>query len=86
MAEVNLEFLGRQLAAVLDGQREMTARLATIEEKLADTATRELMLRVLRSFEGQVEVAELRTQLLRETLEARIKATESRLDALESAR
>ena len=86
MAEVNLEFLGRQLAVVLDGQREMKARLATIEEKLADTATRELMLRVLRSFEGQVEVAELRTQLLRETLEARIKATESRLDALESAR
>jgi hypothetical protein len=64
LAEVNLEFLGRQLAAVLDGQREMKADIGALkadmaEDKaaLAETATRELMLRVLRSFEGQVEVA-----------------------------
>ena len=92
MAEVNLEFLGRQLAAVLDGQREMKAdigalkaNMAEVKAALAETATRELVLRVLRSFEGQVEVAELRTQLLRETLEARIRATEARIDALEKA-
>lgn len=83
MAEIDLEFLGRQMALLLDSQREIKARLATIEDRLAETATRDLILRVLRSFEGQVEIAELRTQLLRETLEARIKATETRLDALE---
>jgi hypothetical protein len=44
------------------------------------------MLRMLRSFEGQVEVAGIRTQLLRETLAARIKATEARIDALEFSR
>ena len=58
-------------------------RLTAIEGRLAETATRDLLLRVPRSFEGQVEIAELRTQLLRETLEARIKAAETRLDALE---
>jgi predicted anti-sigma-YlaC factor YlaD len=86
LAEVDLEFLGRQVASVLDGQREMKVRLAAIEDKLAETATRDLLLRVLRSFEGQVEVAEIRTQLLPETLEARIKAAESRLAALEAGR
>lgn len=83
LSEVDLEFLGRQVALVLENQRQMSARLTAIEERLAETATRDLILRVLRSFEGQVEIAELRTQLLRETLEARIKATETRLDALE---
>lgn len=90
MAEIDLEFLGRQVALVLEGQRQTNSRLAAIEADmaavkgaLAETATRDLILRVLRSFEGQVEIAELRTQLLRETLEARIKATETRLDALE---
>ena len=97
MPEVDLEFLGRQVALVLDGQRQTNTRLtaieadigtlksdmATVKAALAETATRELILRVLRSFEGQVEIAELRTQLLRETLEARIKAAETRLDALE---
>jgi hypothetical protein len=33
----------------------------------------------------QVEVADLRIQLLRETLEARIRTVEARLDALEQA-
>lgn len=83
---MDLAFLGRQIVAVLDGKREMKARLAAIEDKLAEAVTRDLLLRVLRSFEGQVEVAEIRTQLLRETLEARIKAAESRLAALEAAR
>lgn len=90
MPEVDLEFLGRQVALVLEGQRQTNARLTAIEADmaavkaaLAETATRDLILRVLRSFEGQVEVAELRTQLLRETPEARIKAAETRLDALE---
>jgi hypothetical protein len=50
------------------------------------TASRDLIIRVLRSLEDQVEVAELRTQLLRETLEARIRATESRLAALDAGR
>jgi hypothetical protein len=93
LAEVDLEFLGRQIGVLIEGQREIRSRLdgvdgrlAAIEDKLAETATRELMLRVLRSFEGQVEVAELRTQILRETLEARIKATEARLDTLEGSR
>jgi hypothetical protein len=62
----------------------LKAEMGEIKETLAETATRELMLRVLRSFEGQVEVAELRTQILRETLEARIRATEARVDALEA--
>ena len=89
MPEVHLEFLGRQIALILEGQREMKADIgtlkadmATVKAALAETATRELILRVLRSFEGQVEIAELRTQILRETLEARIKAAETRLDAL----
>ena len=56
-----------------------------IKSALAETATRDLMLRVLRSFEGQVEVAGIRTELLRETLESRIKAAEARLEALEKA-
>ena len=43
------------------------------------------MLRVLRSFEGQVEVAGIRTELLRETLESRIKVAEARIEALEKA-
>lgn len=85
MAEIDLELLGRQMALLLDGQREIKARLATIEDRLAETATRDLILRVLRSFEGQVEIAELRTRLLRETLEARIKAAETQLEALERA-
>ena len=93
LAEIDLEFLGRQVALVLEGQRQTNTRLAAIEAELgsvkaalATTATRDLLLSVLRSFEGQIEVAELRTQLLRETLEARIKATEARLDVLEAAR
>ena len=85
MAEIDLEFLGRQVASVLDGQREIKARLTAIEERLAETATRDLMLRVLRSFEGQVEVAGIRTELLRETLESRIKVAEARIEALEKA-
>ena len=97
MPEVNLEFLGRQIALVLEGQREIKADIGTLKgdvgtlqadmaaakAALAETATRELLLRVLRSFEGQVETADIRTQLLRETLEARLKAAETRLDALE---
>jgi hypothetical protein len=86
VAEIDLEFLGRQVALLLDGQREIKARLAAIEERLAETATRELMLRMLRSFEGQVEIAGIRTELLRETLESRIKATEARIAALEGGR
>lgn len=86
MAEIDLEFLGRQAALLLDGQREIKARLAAIEDRLAETATRDLMLRMLRSFEGQVEVTGIRTELLRETLESRIKATEARIAALEGER
>jgi hypothetical protein len=92
LPELDLEFLGRQVALLLEGQRELKADIGTlkadmgaVKATLAETATRDLLLRVLRSFEGQVEVAEIRTQLLRETLEARIKATETRLDALEKA-
>ena len=97
MPEVNLEFLGRQIALVLEGQREIKADIGTlkgdvgtlqadmaaVKAALAETASRDLLLRVLRSFEGQVETASLRTQLLRETLEARLKAAETRPDALE---
>lgn len=99
LPEVDLEFLGRQVTLVLKSQRQTNTRLTAIEADmsalqddmaavktaLAETATRDLILRVLRSFEGQVEVAELRTQLLRETLEARIKAAETRLNTLERA-
>jgi hypothetical protein len=91
MPNVDLEFLGRQIAVLIEGQREIRDRLAAIEDRLAviddrlaETATRDLMLRVLRSFEGQVEVVGLRTELLRETLESRVKAVESRLEALEA--
>jgi len=35
---------------------------------------------VLRSFQHQVEVARIRTELLRETLEAGTKATEARVE------
>ena len=44
--------------------------MGEVKAALAETATRDLMLRVLRSFEGQVEVAGIRTELLRETLES----------------
>ena len=77
---------------ILEGQRQTNTRLAAIEADmaavktaLAETATRDLMLRMLRSFEGQVEIAGIRTEILRETLEARIRAAETRLDALEKA-
>ena len=70
MPEVNLEFLGRQIALILEGQREMKADIgtlkadmATVKATLAETASRDLLLRVLRSFEGQVELADVRTQL-----------------------
>ena len=100
MAEVDLEFLGRQVALLLEGQREIKADLGTlkadvgtvraevaaVKSALAETATRDLMLRMLRSFEGQVEIAGIRTELLRETLESRIKATEARIAALEGGR
>ena len=86
MAEVDLEFLGRQVALLIGGQREIRADLGEIKSRLAETATRDLMLRMLRSFEGQVEVAGIRTELLRETLESRIKAAEARLAALEAGR
>ncbi len=99
LPEVDLEFLGRQVALVLENQRQTNTRLtaieavmsaleddmATVKGALAETATRDLILRVLRSFEGQVEIAELRTQLLRETLEARLRTAEARLDVLEKA-
>ena len=85
LPEVDLEFLGRQIALVLEGQRELKADMATVKTALAESATRDLILRVLRSFEGQVEIAELRTQLLRETLEARLRTAEARLDVLEKA-
>ena len=74
MPEVNLEFLGRQIALVLEGQREMKGDLGTlkgdvgmlkadmadVKAALAETATRDVLLR---SFEGQVELADIRTQL-----------------------
>ena len=59
--------------------------MGAVKAALAETATRDLMLRMLRSFEGQVEIAGIRTEILRETLEARIRAAETRLDALEKA-
>jgi hypothetical protein len=40
---------------------------------------------VLQSFEGQVELAEIRTKLLQETLTARLAAAERRIGALEGA-
>jgi hypothetical protein len=68
LPEADLEFLGRQLALVLEGQRQTNTRLAAIESDmvavkatLAETTTRDLMLRMLRSIEGQIEVAGTRT-------------------------
>ena len=61
LPEVDLEFLGRQVALVLEGQREIKADIGTlkadmvvVKAALAETATCDLMLRMLRSFEGQV--------------------------------
>jgi hypothetical protein len=89
---VDLEFLGRQIGLLIEGQREIRDRLATIEAdvaeikaRLAETASRDLLLRVLQSFEGQVELAEIRTKLLQETLTARLAAAERRIGALEGA-
>lgn len=81
-----MEFPGRQIALVLNGQREIKARFTAMEEQLAQTATRDLMRRILRSFEEQVEVAGIRTGLLRETLEVRIIATEARFEVLDVGR
>ena len=60
MPEVHLEFLGRQIALILEGQREMKADIgtlkadmATVKATLAETASRDLLLRGLRSFEGR---------------------------------
>jgi hypothetical protein len=89
---VDLELLGRQIGLLIEGQREIRDRLATIEAdvaeikaRLAETASRDLLLRVLQSFEGQVELAEIRTKLLQETLTARLAAAERRIGALEGA-
>jgi hypothetical protein len=78
VTEVDLEFLGRQIGLLIEGQREIKAEiadikadLAEIKAPLADTASRDLLLRVLQSFAGQVELAEIRTKLLQETLTAR---------------
>ncbi len=90
MAKVDLEFLGRQLGLLIEGQREIKAEiadikadLAEIKARLAETASRDLLLRVLQSFAGQVELAEIRTKLLQETLTARLAAAERRIGALE---
>lgn len=84
MAEVDLEFLGRQLALLLEGQREIRTQLVDIRGRLAETVTRDLLVRVLRSFEGQVDGVEIRTQLLHEALAVRVKAAGARLDGLEA--
>jgi DNA-binding FrmR family transcriptional regulator len=92
LAKVDLEFLGRQIGLLIEGQREIRDRLAAIEgdvagikARLAETASRDLLLRVLQSFEGQVELAEIRTKLLQETLTARLAAAERRIGGLEGA-
>ena len=99
MANVDLEFLGRQIGLLIEGQREIKAELAEIrvefadikddvagiKARLAETASRDLLLRVLQSFEGQVELAEIRTKLLQETLTARLAAAERRIGVLEGA-
>jgi len=60
---------------MLDGQREMNTRLALIEGKLAETTIRDL--RLICSFGGQVVVASIRRELLRETLASRIKTNKA---------
>ena len=91
LAKVDPEFLARQIALLIEGQREIKAELASIRSELgevkgqlAELATRDLLVRVLRSFEGQVDAVEIRTQLLQESLASRVKAAESRLEALEA--
>lgn len=90
---MDLKFMGREMAVLLEGQREIGADvgalkvdITAIKAALVETATGDLMLRMLRSFEGQVEVAGIWTELLRETLEACIEATEARLGAVEAGR
>jgi hypothetical protein len=85
LTEVDLEFLGRQLGLLIEGQREIKADLADIKARLAETASRDLLLRVLQRFAGQVELAEIRTKLLQETLTSRLAAAERRIGALEGA-
>jgi hypothetical protein len=65
LVEVDLEFLGRQIGMLIEGQHgirshldRVDGHLTAIEDKLAATATPDLPL----GFEGQVEVAELRTR------------------------
>lgn len=79
MAEVTLEFLGQQVALVLDGQREIKARLDKVEARLdkieamlPTLATKELVTQVWNALDSKLHASELGEQLLRERLERRV--------------
>jgi hypothetical protein len=83
MAEVTLEFLGQQVALVLDGQREIKARLDRVEERLdkieatlPTLATKELVTQIWNALDSKLHASELGEQLLRERLERRVAEPE----------
>ncbi len=75
LAEIDLQFLGRQLAAVLDSHREIKADIDALKSDLSDvkatlatTATRDLLLSALYGSQVSVDLAQPPLGLLREAL------------------
>ena len=68
MVEIDLQFLSRQLALLLEGQREIRTRIATISDMLVDikdthagTAIGDPIERLLQAFEEGTDPAEARS-------------------------
>jgi lysophospholipase L1-like esterase len=76
VAEVTLEFLGQQVALVLEGQREIKARLDKIEATLPTLATKDLVTQVWNALDSKLHASELGEQLMRERLERRVAELE----------
>ena len=90
VAEVTLEFLGQQLALVIEGQREIKsrldgiearldgieARLGLVEATLPTLATKDLVTQVWSALDNKLHASELGEQLLRERLERRVAELE----------
>jgi hypothetical protein len=89
MAEIDLQFLGEQLARVLDAQREMRERLDRMEGLLARTATKQLVVDAFNALDGKMSLlkAEIGEDLAREIrmeIGGRVAPLASRVDALEA--
>jgi ubiquinone biosynthesis protein UbiJ len=96
MAEIDLQFIGEQLARVLDAQREMRElqrdtreRLERVEGLVARVATRQLVVDAFNALDGKMsllkaEIAEELSREIRMEIGGRLAPLASRVDALEA--